>query len=375
MRASGRLVEACISLKDFSYNISAIRSLLKPGTKIMAVVKGNAYGHGIVPIAQAAEKLKVDYFGVVCLYEGRMLREAGVITPILLLNYTDSQSLEEAVDLNLTLNVMDDDVLRSLSMIVSKKQKEVSVHVKVDTGMHRIGVPAVGAADFITRVVATEGVRFEGVFTHFADADGDDLSFTYQQLAVFNSLLKNLESKGIRPQIVHAANSAAILRVPESHFSMVRPGKILYGPLSMADADSLPFLSRQIMTLKTRVVQMRTVEKGESVGYGRAFIAGSKRIIAALPIGYADGFRRAPKNFGEVLIRGCRAPLVGRVSMDQSSIDITEIPGVEVGDEVIILGKQGDDSITEQEIAEKIGTIGYEVMTSLAERVTRVYKQ
>lgn len=374
MSAHGRLVIAEVDLGLFESNYIFVRSLLSPKTKLMAVVKGNAYGHGIVPVAKKAEKMGVDCLGVVCLFEARKLREAGIKLPILLLNYTDEESLNEALDLDLAVNVMDLEILNSLSAKARQKKRTATVHVKVDSGMHRLGIMPGEAVSFITKVAKTRHIFLEGIFTHFADADGEDLSFTYEQLKIFNKIVNELAKKGINPPLIHAANSAATLRVPESHFTMVRPGKILYGPLLKAEY-SLPFVSEPILTLKTQVVQMRRIRKGESVGYGRSFVADRKMLIAALPIGYADGFRRAPTNYGEVLVKGRRASLVGRVSMDQSSIDVTSVPNVEVGDEVIIVGKQGSEQITVQDVADQIGTISYEVITSFAERITRVYKE
>lgn len=374
MKNPGRLVTAEIDLQAYSRNFSSIRSLLKPSTKLMAVVKGNAYGHGIVPIAKHAEKLGADFFGVVCLYEARQLRTAGITKPILLLNYLDEEGVDEALDLDLALNVMDESVLKAVNESAKLKKKKAIVHVKVDSGMHRLGVMPDDALGFIAKVAAAEHVELEGIFTHFADADGEDLAFTYEQLKVFKEIVEELAERGIKPPLIHAANSAATLRIPESHFTMVRPGKILYGPLPSV-TYALSFVSEPIMTLKTQIVQIRQIKTGESVGYGRPFIAKSDTFIAAIPVGYADGFRRAPQNFGEVLVKGKRAPLVGRVSMDQSSIDISHIKNVRVGDEVILIGKQEKDEITAEEIMEKIGTISYEVLTSLAERVTRVYKE
>lgn len=369
----GRLVTADIDLQAYERNYSSIRSLLNPATHIMAVVKGNAYGHGIVAIAKKAESLGVRYFGVVCLFEARQLRESGITTPILLLNYTDEEGVDEALDLSLSINVMDEQILRKVSDSAKKKGKKARIHVKIDTGMHRLGVVPNAAVSFTEKAMNAEHVELEGIFTHFADADGEDLAFTYEQLRVLKEVVDSLAKRGITPSLIHAANSAATLRIPESHFTMVRPGKILYGPLPRAKY-SLPFVSEPILTLKTKIVQIRRVGKGESVGYGRTFVAKKDILIAALPIGYADGFRRSP-NFGEVLVRGMRAPLVGRVSMDQSSIDVTNIAGAAVEDEVVVIGNQGNDEITAQEVADKIGTINYEVLTSLAERVTRVYHE
>ncbi|MDP3940917.1 MAG: alanine racemase [bacterium] len=373
MLIPGRLVTAEIDLGLYGKNYRSVRSLLSSKTKLMAVVKGNAYGHGIVRIAKKAEQLGADYLGVICLFEARLIREAGIKLPILLLNYTDEQSLDEALELDLSVNVMDDDILQALSKKAKQKRKTATVHVKIDTGMHRLGVLPKDAVAFVSKVAKAEHSRLEGVFTHFADADNEDLTFTYEQLTVFTEVIAKLSKLGIHPPMIHAANSAATLRIPESHFTMVRPGKILFGPLPNA-SYTLPFVSESILTLKTKIVQIRRIGRGESVGYGRSFIAKKDMVIAALPIGYADGFRRSP-NYGDVLVNGTRAPLVGRVSMDQSSVDITHIPGTEVGDEVILIGKQGSKEITTEEIADRIGTINYEVLTSLAERVQRVYKE
>ncbi len=374
MIGPGRLVRTEIDLRLFGKNYSSVRSLLKSSTKLMVVVKGNAYGHGIVPIAKKAEGLGADYFGVVCLHEARLLRNAGIKKPILLLNYTDIDGLDEALDLELSLNVVDHDVLYALSRKAGERKKQALVHVKIDSGMHRLGVTPDDAVSFINTVSQTQSIVLEGIFTHFASADEDDLSFTYQQLSIFKKIVGSLRKLGITPPLIHAANSAATLRVPESHFSMVRPGKILYGPLPSV-SYALPFVSKPIMSLKTQIVQIRQIQKGEIVGYGRTFVAKRNTRIAAIPVGYADGFRRAPKNFGEVLVKGKRAPLAGRVSMDQSSIDISHIKNVRVGDEVVIIGKQGKDEISAEDVMEKIGTISYEVTTSLTERVTRVYRR
>lgn len=373
MIAPGRLVLAEIDLGLYEKNYHALRLLLKPSTKLMVVVKGNAYGHGIVPIAKKAEELGADYFGVVCLFEARQLRDAGIKTSILLLNYTDEESLDEALDLHLAINVMDEQVLHSISQKAKKKNKNAVVHVKIDSGMHRLGVMPQEAVAFAEKVSKTPHVFLEGIFTHFADADGEDLSFTYKQLAVFTKIVGELSKKGINPPLIHAANSAATLRVDRSHFTMVRPGKILYGPLPKA-AYKLPFDAKPILSLKTKIVQIRQIETGETVGYGRTFTAKNPMQIAALPVGYADGFRRRP-NFGEVLVGGKKAKILGRVSMDQSSIDVTGCKNVKVGSEVVLIGKQGEEEITAQDIADKIGTINYEVLTSLAQRVTRVYKE
>lgn len=365
-----RLVWAEMSLANLAYNFSSIKKLVRPKVKIMGVVKANAYGHGSIPIAKHLEKLGANFLGVACMYEAQELRQAGVKLPILILGYTDPKSVKEAFGLNITLNVMDELVLKELDKQARKKAVKAKIHLKIDTGMHRLGLLPEEALKFISVLESYQNIELEGIFTHFASADEKDLSFTKEQLKTFQNFINKLPS---RPSLIHAANSAATLRFPSSYFSMVRTGKILYGPLP-AGSFEIPFISKPILSLKTQVVQIRFISKGETVGYGRTFKAKKDTLVAAIPVGYADGFRRAPKNFGYVLIGGQKAPLLGRVSMDQSSINITNIPEVKVGDEVVIIGKQGKEEITVEEVAKRLGTINYEVVTALSNRVTRIYK-
>lgn len=372
-----RLVTAHINLSNYAHNIAEIKKLLAPHTKIMSVIKANAYGHGAVGIAKHTQQLGVDYLGVVCLYEAKELRNAGITMPILILNYIDPEAAFEAVNLDVSVTVIDADVVEALSKFSQKTGKKPKIHVKVDTGMHRSGVVMEQAVELIEKVAHDEHLKFEGIFTHFANADDTDLSFARQQLQSFTSLIESLKEKGINPPLIHAANSAATIQLPESHFTMVRPGILTYGlhPYGLNDpaAFPIPFELKSVMQLTTQVVSVRTIQAGESVGYGRAFIAERETKVALIPIGYADGFRRGPQNFSEVLVKGQRAPLLGRVSMDQSSIDITNISDVQVGDEVVVIGTQGAELISAEDIAAKIGSINYEVMTSLAARVSRIF--
>lgn len=368
-----RLVWAEINVRNFLYNLSSVKHLVGPKVKVMAVVKANAYGHGAIELSKAAETLhSADYFGVVCLYEARQLRESGIKTPILILNYIDSESLSACVDLNLSLNIMEISLLRELDATARNKHKVINIHVKIDTGMHRLGLTPEQAIAFIPQIENFHNVRLEGVFTHFATSDEKDLSFTREQLQNFTSVLRMLKEKRITIPVIHSANSAATLRMAESHFDMVRPGIVLYGMPSSNDF-TLPFVTKPVMTLKTKIVQLRTINKGETVGYGRTFTAEKTTRVAALPVGYADGFRRAPHNWGHVLVRGRLVPVIGRVSMDQSSIDVTEVPGVSVGDEIVLIGTQGNNTLTTDDVAKQLGTINYEVTTALASRVSRVY--
>ena len=336
----------------------------------MAVVKANAYGHGILEVAQVIEN-SVDFFGVVCLFEARQLRKRGVKKPILILNYTDKDSVEEAIKLDCRITVIDKQIVDTIDRIASRKKKKVSVHVKVDTGMYRLGCSPEEALDLIAHIDTLKHVVCEGVFTHFATSDERDLSFTQTQLMTFQNLLSDLENNNLRPPFVHCANSAATLRMSETHYNLVRPGKITYGVVP-SDEFLIPFTPKPVLSLKTQVVQVREIEKGESVGYGRTFIAMKKTKMATLPVGYGDGFRRSPSSFGEVLVGGKRALVIGRVSMDQTTIDISDVRNVSVGDEVVIIGKQGKEMITAEDVATKLGTISSEVISSIQERVTRV---
>ncbi len=369
-----RLVQAEINLANFSKNFLQVKKLVGKNVSIMAVVKANAYGHGAIAIAKKAVKLGASYLGVSCIFEAKELRQAGISTPILLLGYTDKESVASALDLDLTVNVMDREILQEIITQTKKRKKRASVHVKIDTGMHRIGVPIKEAVDFIQEIRKYKNVYLEGIYTHFAAADARDLSFTKIQLEKFQSIISRLAKMGIKPPIIHAANSAAVLFFPKSHLTMVRPGKILYGPLPTTLGNiKAPFIAKPLLTLKTIVSQIRVIKKGESVGYGREFVADSLTRVGAIPVGYADGFRRTP-SFGEVLVRGKRVKLIGRVSMDQSSIDLTHISNASVGDEVVIIGIQGKDEITTEDVAKRLNTINYDVLTSISKRVTRVYR-
>lgn len=365
-----RLVWAEISRKNLLHNLNSIKKLTGPSVKMMAVVKANAYGHGAEIISKICES-QVDYFGVVCLYEARELREAGIKKPILILNYIDGESLDKCVELDLSLNIMDENLLSDLDKIARRKNKRVAIHVKVDSGMHRLGLLTEDAIKFIIKTENYKNIILEGLFTHFATADEKSLAFTYQQLMEFNKVIVKLKEKKIKIPIIHAANSAATLRLKQAHFDMVRPGIILYG-LGLSAEFELPFKPAPVMALKTKIVQIRRINKRETVGYGRTFRAEKETIVASIPVGYADGFTRAPKNWGKVLVRGQFANVVGRVSMDQSSIDITEIENAAVGDEVVLIGSQGKKQIKAEDAAKQTGTINYEIVARLANRVSRI---
>ncbi len=368
-----RLSFAEINFSNYAYNFSQIQKLVGPKVNIMAVVKANAYGHGAVPIAKKALGIGARYLGVVCLYEARQLREAKIKAPILILNYTDPGSIKEALKLKLTLTVMDEEVLKTIDKEAKKLGQKAKIHIKVDTGMHRGGALPEETLKLATVTENHKNVYLEGIFTHFAASDEKDLSFTITQLAVFNKLLKLLKDKKINPPLIHCANSAATLRLPPTYFDMVRPGVIMYG-LPPSHDFKLPFTPRTVLSWKTIVAQIKRLKKAETVGYGRTWKAKKETLMALLPIGYADGYSRALSNCWHVLIKGKKAPIVGRISMDQTVADITDIKDVEVGDEAVLIGKQGKEEITADSIAKQLGTINYEVVAKLASRVSRVYR-
>ncbi len=342
------------------------------GRTILAVVKAQAYGHGAVRVSEHLLELGADMLGVALVEEGKELRDAGIDAPILLMGSLFPEQAEEAAAQRLTPVVHTMTVARALSDAARKLKTKISVHVKIDTGMGRIGVAPEDASDFIAALRTLADLDVEGLMTHFADADLRDKQFASIQMDRFELLLKGLEARGISIPVRHAANSAAVLDFHRALFTMVRPGLMLYGynPLEsvLQGADLEPALS-----LVTRIAFLKKVPANVPISYGRTFITKRESLIATLPIGYADGYSRTLSNRGEVLVRGARVPIVGRVCMDMCMIDVTEVPGVQEGDGVVLIGCQGRELITADEIAAKTGTIPYEVLCGISSRVPRIY--
>jgi alanine racemase len=306
--------------------------------------------------------------------EARPLREAGVTAPILVFGYTPPWQAREAARLDLRATVFDLDSARALAQAALEQSCVARVHVKIDTGMARLGLRAEdlpGIVAFMRALRTIPGLEVEGVFTHFATADSRDQTYALRQLARFRATLDALAAEAPLPPLIHAANSAALLTLPDARFSMVRTGVAIYG-LPPSEEVALPEGFTPALAFRTVVAQVRWIPAGEGVSYGATYVTSRPTLIATLPVGYADGFRRAPRNWGETLIRGRRAPLVGRVAMDQCMVDVTDIPGVEQGDEVTLIGRQGDDELTAQTVAERLGTNAYEVVASLLARVPRL---
>jgi alanine racemase len=342
------------------------------GVQIIAVVKANAYGHGAVPVAQAALQAGASRLAVHRLTEAVELRQAGIEAPVLLLGYTPPDGAEQVVRHGLTPSLITAEFAQALSAHASALGATIPVHVKVDTGMSRYGLMPEEVLDFLRLLRPLPGLRLEGLFTHLATADWLDQSHVLAQLHTFQQVLATAKGAGFELPLVHASNSAAAMRLPQAHFNAVRPGIGLYG-LDPSTEWSPAFEIRPALTLKSRVSRVRRLPAGAGVSYGRTFITHKPTLAALVPVGYGDGYHRALSNQGAVLVRGQRAPIIGRICMDQFVVDIDHIPGVQQDDEVVLVGAQGGERIRAEEVAALAGTINYEVTTGLLARVVRVY--
>lgn len=360
-----------IHLKNFQKNLRAVSARLASGVRSLPVLKADGYGHGARELARvAAETADVRQwgFGVSSIEEGISLREAGFKQPVLILgSLFPFDGFESALNYDLTPTLASRLAAQELSRVASKLKRRTPVHVKVDTGMGRIGVSPETALETIREIASQDALRLEGVYTHFAQADSKEE--TQKQLDRFKPVADAVRRITPRPMI-HAANSAAALLSPETHFDLVRPGLALYGLSPAPAADMSAFAP--VMEWKTRVVFLKKVQPGAAVSYGGTFRAKRISWLATLPVGYADGYRRGLSNKGQVLVRGARCPVVGRVTMDQIIVDVTDVPGVEVGDETVLIGAQGAERISAEEMAEWADTISYEIVCGVSARVPRV---
>lgn len=361
-----------IDLDALAHNFRAIRRLVPPDTKIMVPVKADAYGHGVGEVARTLVEEGADMFGVASLDEALELKSEGIYLPILVLSPAGFGEVSEIVENGLACTITNLPFATRLSEAAVRLHKLASVHIEIDTGMGRSGVLPEDTVGFFEQVVALEAIRIEGVFTHFSNAEEPDKSFAQQQLDRFRSVLGELTTRGYDVGLRHAANSAALIDLSPSIFDMVRPGLILYG-LYPSPAVARRIEARRVMSLKTRVVHVQQLPVGASVSYGRTFRVARPSTIATISVGYGDGYDRAFSNVGRVLVRGRSAPIVGTVCMDLTMIDVTEIPGVSVDDEAVLLGADGEEEITADELARLSGTISYEIIARIGPRVPRVY--
>ncbi|RKY78691.1 alanine racemase [candidate division KSB1 bacterium] len=361
-----------INLSAIEFNLQQIKDKVAPA-KIMAVVKANAYGHGALEVSRKVLETGASYLGVALLEEGVELRSQGIQAPILVFGGFFPDEAEEFLQHGLEVTLYNEENLFALTPAAQKLNQKARVHIEVDTGMGRVGVPWQKATSFVKRVWKTPEIEVIGLYTHLATADERDKTFANLQLTRFRSVIEQLGKEGINIPIKHAANSGAILDLPDSYFDMVRPGIIIYGYYpSLETSESLPL--RPAMRLKSTILHVKEVSAGTSVSYGREFITPRTTRIVTIPVGYADGYNRLLSNRGEVIIRGKKYPVVGRVCMDQIMVDVGEDVDVEVGDEVVLWGQQGDVEISVYDLCRKLQTIPNEVCCWVSSRVPRVYE-
>jgi alanine racemase len=337
---------------------------------VLAVVKAQAYGHGAVPFARRLTELGAGMLGVALVEEGRELRDAGIKLPILVMGPVFPEQAGVLVQLGLTPALFSRAFARALSDRAGREARTVPVHVKIDTGMGRIGLRPEEAGGFIAEIATYPGIVVEGLMTHFADADLRDKQFAEQQMERYEVLVRSLEAKGIAVPLRHAANSAAVLEYDRALLTMVRPGLMLYGYDPLENRSNLDL--RPVLSWTSRIAFIKIVPAGTPISYGRTFVTKRESLIATVPVGYADGFDRSLSNRGQALVRGVRVPVAGRVCMDMIMLDVTDVTAVAEGDEVVLIGAQGKERITADDLAAKTGTIAYEVLCGISGRVPRI---
>jgi alanine racemase len=374
--ARGRPTCAEIDLGALASNFREVRALVGEGVRVMCVVKADAYGHGARECARRLEGEGADWFAVALPEEGIELREAGITKPILCLEGFWEGQAALCVRERLTPIVFRLDTAEALDRAAREAGVVAQIHVKIDTGMNRLGVRAEGAAEFASRLRGFKNISVGGLLTHFASADeAEAAEFTSAQVARFAAAAETFRAQGHEPAVEHLSNSAATFSEPAARGGMVRPGGVLYGlwrDVLRPSNDAPPL--RPVMALRTRVALLKRVPAGETLGYGRTHALARDSLIATLPIGYADGYRRALSNRGRVVVRGRYAPVVGRVSMDLTIIDVTDVPNVSEDDVVTLIGSDGESAITAEDLARDAGTISYEITCGIGARVPREYK-
>jgi len=362
-----------INLDYIAQNVSRFRHLIGPMTQIMAVVKADGYGHGAVAVAETALKSGASSLAVAFVEEAISLRKAGIDVPILLLGYTDPVHFSSLIEYKLTPTVFGFEAAINFSRKAQEHNVKIPLHIKIDTGMGRIGLLPEEAVEVISRITLLPGLLTEGVFTHFAAAEEKDEAYTSGQLKLFNRVLERCHEKGITFPLVHAANSAASINHPSARYNLIRLGLSMYGYYPSSELERKGLQLFPALTFKSRVVLVKKVPPGTAISYGCTYHTTGEALIATIPVGYADGYSRLQSNRGQILIRGQRAPVVGNVCMDHFMADVTHIPGVRFNDEVVLYGRQGNELVSIEEAAEKIGTINYELLCAVNKRVPRFY--
>ena len=368
-------VYARIDLDAIAYNMEQMCLNIKDGTKIMAVIKADGYGHGSVQIAEMLEgKDYIWGFAVATLDEAVVLRAEGIKKPVLVLGCVFPDQYMEMLKNDIRMNIYTEEMAESISSMAAREGMTAYMHIKLDTGMGRLGFDKTErSVEAITRISKMRNVNMEGIFTHFAKADEIDKTFTFKQLDDFCWMVEQLKENGVTFEYEHSSNSAGIIDVKEANFDLVRAGISIYGLYPSEDVKKENVKLKPAMVLKSHVAFVKEIEPGTSVSYGGTFVAKEKMKIATIPVGYADGYPRNLSNNGYVLIRGKKAPIVGKVCMDQFMVDVTHIEGVCFGDRVTLIGQDGNETITVEELSELSGRFNYEFICDLGKRITRVY--
>lgn len=368
-----RPTRAEINLDNLAFNFHSVKKYLNENIKYMAVVKADAYGHGALECAHRLEREGVDWFGVALPQEGIQLRKAGIFKHILCLGGFWEGQESDILNYNITPVIFRAELAESFNRVAKERGAIADIHIKIDTGMNRIGIRFDELKEFLEKLKTLKNIKVDGLMTHFASADSDT-EFTNLQIKRFNEALEMFHENGIHPTFKDLANSPGALGHSESHGNMVRLGGVIYGlwwdilPKNIDPPELKP-----VMSLHTKVTLLKKVRKGEKIGYGRTFEAEKDMLIAAIPIGYQDGYPRALSNIGKAIIKGKSVNVTGRISMDWTMLDVSEIPGVGIDDDVILIGEQDDLKLTAEEIAQSIDTISYEVTCGISQRVARVY--
>lgn len=353
-------------------NYFELKKSIAKDVEMLAVVKANAYGHGAVEVAKTLEHAGCIFFAVAMCEEGVELREAGVKSAVIILGGIYPNQIRDVIEYDLTPVIFDIETARIIDTLAGKTGKRIKVHIKIDTGMGRLGLLSYQVAPFFKTMKGLANLEVDGILSHFAEADEEDKEFSKKQLNLFLNIIKAVQGLGFKPRLFHIANSAAIVKHADSHFNLVRPGIMLYGAYPAGRMIEKIDL-KPALRLVTQIVHVKQAPKGFPVSYGRKYITKKDSVIAAIPIGYGDGYPRSLSIKGEVLVRGQRAKVAGAICMDITMLDVTHIKGVEQGDEAVLIGKQGDDKITVDELAEKAGSISYEILCGITSRVPRVY--
>lgn len=364
---------ANIDLDALWHNISEIRRNISTDTMLMGVIKANGYGHGAVHVANTLVAAGSEWLGVATADEGIELRCKGITVPILVLGFTPCEQFRELITYNITPTIFSYKMAKEINQLAGKLAVILDVHIKIDTGMGRIGFKCDDAISAILKIKALENLNIQGIFTHFACSDIKDKTFAHSQLSKFHQVIAGLKERGIDIPIKHCSNSGAVINLPEADMDMVRPGIILYGLYPSDEVNRQRICLKPVMEIKSHIIFIKELEIGFGIGYGLTFMTRRKTRVATIPVGYGDGYPRALSNKGRVLIKGHSVPIIGRICMDQFMVDITDFADICQGDEVTLIGRDGDEWISVEEVSGLAGSFNYEFVCDVGSRVPRVY--